>query len=324
MKVFQNTPSLCRINTSNLSVLDQELIVYSQFKYDTIKTPGVELALWILLSLAVVCNFGVIIVRCKCWRGKYYGETSPVSILLVNLAVSDILMASGKIAFLIIMKLSNAWCQEATKTITHLCFSAFTLSLISSAMSEFIILTIAALGYKQIAGCHSACTRKRTIAAVLFLVWTSAIVIPIVIGTDKILRKFTLTTGIEFESQIINWRRCWAYDVFPHNSAERYEDWISLSLYGAVTVAIGVLLTATVTATCCQTNKRQYLQIKQLICRLASVVATSLSLTLLQISWDVFLLVTEQNFSSLSNQTHFQYYAVAAALSIPCLSLTVV
>ena len=299
---------------SNITQL-RRAILYSKFKYETVARPGVELALWILVSMGVLCNIGVIVFRY--WKHKTScREISPMSILLINLAFSDLLIAVGKIFFLVTIRIAKNCCQVTTKTMRKMCFVAFELSTIGGGTTTAILLVFAAYGYVQIIGCCNTIRRisMKTTVVVLLLVWAIGIAqgIPVISGMHV-----TIKTK---RREILDWHICWAYDTFPRSAFNRYRDFVSVSGYILATTTVGILYTATVAFTYCRANSAYAHLHTQIGFRLISVVLTNVLLVLVQTSWDMILLTND--IESMLNKKYFQYLAVLVTFSVSFLSLT--
>ena len=312
----ENSSLLCN-NDSNVSVE----VMYSKFKYEIITSPGVELSLWIILSLAVVFNIGVLIFRCQCWKRKRCGQMSPVSILLIALATSDLLLAIGKLLFLFMVRIAKNWCQEATKTMRHMCLVSFFASIIFSEITVLTFLVIAVMGCMQIVGCCVRTMTTKTAALVVLFEWVVAVmqVLTSFFGFNH--SNFTsIATKLE-ERDLIDWHICWAYDTVPDTPAKTIRDALLVSWYSLITLAVGIFFSVAVVASYCRKDRRFLQSNSQIGVRFISVALSSVLLTLLQTSWDAMLVLKTKNLDVLLKQKDIKYFAVAATLSIPCVAL---
>ena len=140
------------LNVSNSTVcpsLNDSAAQFSELKYSTLTKPGVEASFWTVAVLAAFLNILVIVARCRTARHR----TSPLSMLLINLATSDFLLATGKILYLITARIVASWCSETTVVSKSLCFAAYLLSNMSCSMTTLTSATIASFGFKEIVGC---------------------------------------------------------------------------------------------------------------------------------------------------------------------------
>ena len=203
------------MNVSNRSAflcppLNGSTVQFLEFKYSTLKKTGVEAAFWALAISAIFLNALVIAARCRYSRYR----TSSVSLLLVNLAASDFLLATGKIVFLVTTQLVTSWCDEATDTTKNLCYGVHILPNISISMMILLWLAVSSFALREIVGCFCCSispTSKHSTSAILFILWLFSVAYAVYMTLSYTrVHNFTIEVGGRL---FLNWHTCWAYDM---------------------------------------------------------------------------------------------------------------
>ena len=132
----------------------------------------------------------------------------PLSMLLINLATSDFLLATGKILYLITARIVASWCSETTVMSKSLCFTAYLLSNMSCSMTTLTSATIASFGFKVIVGC-CCCSSGRNSKRQVFVILTFTWLISIAYAAAMIKNDRSHLTSIEINgSSFIDWHIC--------------------------------------------------------------------------------------------------------------------
>eukprot|EP00118_Oscarella_pearsei_P019083 m.199858 g.199858 ORF g.199858 m.199858 type:complete len:419 (+) comp39580_c0_seq4:590-1846(+) len=323
LRAMKILPPLCKVNCEADAVNDslEPLAVFSYFKYTTVTHSGVKSSLWIILLLAVISNVGVIIHRGR-WRGKRGGkdrQMTSLSILLINLAASDLFIAIGKILFLAAVQTTNSWCEEATEGTKRLCFGAFLFSTVACSMTMLMVVTVAALFFKELVGCckQPRNTSRLTIGVIVLVDWILSIVYFVFHRAFSFSEDVTLPGG----TKINNWHNCWAYDTAADSALHRIRDLVSISFILFGCFMVGLLFLASL-ASVYYKNIKWTSQFRSRIgFTLISVTVTSLVLGILQTSWSLYFVIHSSEVKDLIHHPRIQRTAIAVSFFTPFLSL---
>ena len=311
------------MNASNRSAflcppLNGSTVQFSEFKYTTLTKPGVEVAFWVLAISAVFLNALVIAARC---HSRY--RTSPLSLLFVNLAASDLLLATGKIVFLVTAQLVTSWCDEATDTTKNLCYGAYILSNISISMTTLMWIAVSSFAFREIVGCFCCSispTSKRSTGAILFILWLFSVAYAVYMTLSySRVQNFTIEVG---GRSFLNWHMCWAYDMAPSgDEAAARRDLILMSFYAAIVIAVIVLYLTVVIVVYCTAKAKETQFRSRLGWTLMTAILVELPLVFVQIAWNFLLVLNADELGDLLQRSYATNLGIAADFSIISVAL---
>ncbi|XP_065843515.1 uncharacterized protein [Oscarella lobularis] len=310
MKADDNGTSFCS------SLVTDSTARFSELKYTTVIRPGIEESLWTLAILAAFFNALVIAARCKT---SHY-RTSSLSVLLINMAASDLVLAIGKVLFLANARLVVHWCDEATTTMKRLCYVSYVFSNISSAMTALLSMTIASIGFKEIVGCFCCrdsfrnTSNRRPIAVILSVNW----LLSITYATLMTITNRRDVTLIEIGGRsFLDWHVCWANDMAP--SAHRfsfYRDIVTIVCYFFVVIAVTCLYT-TIVSVVYYTRKAKETQFRsRLGWTIMTTVFVSVPLVLVQLVWNSLLVWNTGDLEGFLHNDYTTYLGTVSNFSL--------
>ena len=309
------------LNVGNSTVcpsLNDSAAKFSQFKYSTLTKPGVEASFWTLAVLAAFLNVLVIVARCRSARHR----TSPLSMLLINLATSDFLLATGKILYLITARIVASWCSETTVMSKSLCFAAYLLSNMSCSMTTLTSATIASFGFKEIVGCcccSSGRNSKRQVLVILTFTW----LISIAYAAAMIKNDGSHLTSIEINgSSFIDWHICWVYDMAPaHNATAAHRDIATICAYFVFVFGITALYSTIVSVVYCTSKAKDTQFRSRLGWTLMTTVFISVPLVSVQIIWNLLLISNADDLGKFLKHKFATYLGIVADFSLLSVAL---
>ena len=270
------------------------------------------MAFWVLAISAVFLNALVIAARCRYSRYR----TSPLSLLLVNLAASDFLLATGKIFFLVTAQLATSWCDEATDTTKNLCYGGFILSNISIAMTTLMWLAVSSFAFREIVGCFCCSitpTSKRSTGAILFILWLFSVAYAVYMTLSYTrVHNFRIEVG---GRSFLSWHMCWAYDMAPSDDEAARRDLILLSFYTAIVIAAFVLYLTVVIVVYCTTKAKETQFRSRLGWTLIMAILVAVPLVFVQIVWNFLLLLNADELGDLLERSYATNLGIAADFS---------
>ena len=264
------------------------------------------MAFWVLAISAVFLNALVIAARCRYSRYR----TSPLSLLLVNLAASDFLLATGKIVFLVTAQLVTSWCDEATDTTKNFCYGASILSNISISMTTLMWIAVSSFAFREIVGCFFCSispTSKRSTGGILFILWLLSVAYAVYMTLS-----YTQVQNVTIEvggRSFLNWHVCWAYDMAPSDDeAAARRDLILISFYAAIVIAVIVLYLTVVIVVYCTTKAKE----TQFRSRLGWTLMTAILVDFVQIAWNFLLVLKADELGDLLQRSYATNLGTAA------------
>eukprot|EP00118_Oscarella_pearsei_P001499 m.7613 g.7613 ORF g.7613 m.7613 type:complete len:385 (+) comp19184_c0_seq1:55-1209(+) len=302
--------------STNLTQTDLEKLALSYLQYSTTSLPLAEIMLWILSVAAVCCNIAVI-----GWRLKLQNKNgfSNVSFLIINLAISDLLIAAGKILYLAATSTVDNWCQTATRLTKHLCIASIISSHAGGLMTGQILVTVALVSvrnYVKFCGKSPKETSRIVVTTAVISEWILGIV-GCTLGSVWSIDGLALKIG-DF-NQSVNWQTCWTFGEGPADNIKvdisaiaSFSIFLVLVAGSFVIVAVGMIRG---TATSPSTPASRLTGLK-----MAIFISIDGVLVFLLLASNLYFFVNRKNLTLLLEKETFRGHA-AANFIVPVLAL---
>ena len=205
--------------------------------------PAVAVGLLLISGLAILFNVVVIVWRCSSNR-------NPHSILIINLALSDILLSLGRILIVAVMKLRKKWCAYVSILTARLCWTSNVIAQAAIFLFAMLYVMIIVLGFMQIVGCcgRRISAGKRSLSILLVLEWLMSFAV----SMYWTLRSHSYNQLLHGSRNIsMTYTTCGAYfELADFSESRRLSRVFTDSLYFAIAIAMAALYIATVVFVC--------------------------------------------------------------------------
>ena len=299
----------CEGRSVNFSAQTNEqktITFFSYLIYTSTAATWKTVTLAVLSVLALVLNSIVI-----AWRCRRRNRRTNHSILAINLALSDILIAVTSCLRIAATMAANSWCQTGNTLLSAwLCDVAFLIGTAASETSVIFIFTIALFGFKEIVGCCGKTreTSKCTVLSVIVIEWITAI---------------ALTIGLHHPgptwntNHSVNWINCGMFVILPYNELQ-LKTGIVKTLGSLLIIFVGAFLYFKILLVA---RKRKVTD-QKIRFRLLNLVVVSGALGLLLITWSFYVLVNaKSDYATLAKNKGFLLTFQTLGLLLPLLAV---
>ena len=299
---------MCEGRSVNVSAQTNEqktLTFFSYLIYTSTAATWKTVTLAVLSVLALVLNSIVIAWRC---RGR--NRRTNHSILAINLALSDILIAVTSCLRIAATMTANSWCQTGNMLSAWLCDVAFHIGDAASITSVTFLFTIALFGFKEIVGyCGKRReTSKCTVLSVVVLQWTIAIV------STFGLHHPGLTWN---KNHSVNWMNCGMFVVLPYNKIQVKTGFVK-TLGSLLIIFVGAFLYFRILFVA----RKRKITDQNIRFRLLNLVVVSGALGLLLIAWGLYVLANaNRDYTTLGKNKSFLLVFQTVGLLLPILAV---
>ena len=315
MSVSSTDPSYCgifkmRLNDSSgtePTPFEMELRLSFLFYNIIASRPGVAVGLLLISGLAILFNVAVIVWRCSSNR-------SPHSILVINLALSDILLSLGRILLVAVMKRRKNWCAYVSLLMARLCWTSRVIANAAIFLWAMLYVTIIFLGFMQIVGCcgRRISAGKRSLGILLVVEW----LISFALSTSGELHSYTYNQLLHESHNIsIGLAKCGTFFQFGEYPSHRLGQVITDSSYFFVAIAMTSFYIATVVFVCRKLRDNRQIRNQEGIRLMTAIFLVSIPL-LLFTSLNAYLMANSKRGFEISKSVSFQDF-FAATMFVP-------
>ncbi|XP_065829625.1 uncharacterized protein [Oscarella lobularis] len=280
-------------------------LFFSYLRYCTTNEPWVKLTLWIVSGLAIICNVGVII-----WRVNRSRVTN-LSIVIINLAISDCLVAVSHLIYLSALLTIGDWLDEPSLLTASLCSVSSATYRFSSRLTGSVCATIAALGLKELC-CYKRSTKRSFVIGILIAEWVIGVVLT---GATAKYFRDELTWSSSVRNRTMNWIMCWSHDAIGQGKSIAV-----LSTFVAFTGLIAVSYLGVIVLLCRWSTGRQRTQAKPVILRLGVVIFVTAGVVSINVGSDIYIMRNKTEYASFDSEL-FRSFEMVVALSTPFLAV---
>ena len=311
--MFSSTDLYCesfmQINDSESGSTALEIELRLTFIFYEVITsrPGVAVGLLLISGLAILFNVVVIVWRCSSNR-------SPHSILVINLALSDVFLSLGRILIVAVMKRRKNWCAYVSILMAHLCWTSRVIATASLSLWTMLYVTIIFLGFMQIVGCcgRRIVAGKRSLSILLVLEW----LVSFALSMYCPLKSYTYNQFLHKSHNIsMSFARCGTYFLLGENSSESRLEQVINSFYFVIAIAMASFYIATVIFVYRKLRGNRQIRNQEGIRLMTAIFLVSIPL-LLFTSWNAYLMANVKKALEISKSSTFQDF-FAATMFVP-------